>query len=404
MSQTAGFAVGHSFSDRLLAWSHPLRKGSISQIVMLWMIFFLTTLSPTTAIAAPAKKASPPPLVTVVTVTEGDVNPLTEYVGHVEAVQSVDLQARISGVLEQVHFKEGSNVRAGDLLYVIEPAPYQVKVAANQARVTKSQVILKKANQHLQRIRTVRSGGIPITDIEVAEAVKEQALAELQEAQAVLRLSEIELGYTRISAPISGRIGATALTKGNLCGPTSGALARIVQLNPIRIKFSLSENDISAIKAAQTDATNKQTNGIMNPQLKLADGTLLNNFGQIDFVDNRVDPTTGTIAVRALFANSDAILLPGQYVTLVAGRRQARLLPVIPQTALLEDRNGQYVWVVNGENQVNKRPVTTGTTIGSSWIIETGLTAGETVIIQGVQKVRPGQTVKTTTADHTKKD
>ncbi len=373
-------------------------------VVIFLLVLSLAGAFPIKAIAAPGKNAGSPPLVTVITVSEEDVNPMVEYVGHVEALQTVDVPARVSGVLEQVYFKEGSDIRAGDLLYLIEPTPYQVKVAANQARVAKSQAILKKASQHLQRIQTVRSGGIPITDIEVAEAIKEQARAELQEAQATLRLSEIELEYTRVAAPISGRIGATALTKGNLCGPTSGPLARIVQLDPIRILFSLSENDISAIKVAQADAANKLTNGIMKPRLKLLDGKLLNSFGRIDFVDNRVDPTTGTVAVRALFANPDAILLPGQYVTLVAGMSRTRLMPVIPQTAILENRNGQYVWVVNEENQVEQRSVTTGATIGSAWIIETGLTAGETVIIQGVQKVRPGQTVKTTTADNAKKD
>ncbi|NOQ41972.1 MAG: efflux RND transporter periplasmic adaptor subunit [Desulfuromusa sp.] len=383
---------------------NSIYKPTTIKNIILLLTFSLPGAFPLIATAAPAKKTGPPPLVTVVTVTEQDVTPLTEYVGHVEAIQAVDVPARISGVLEQVHFKEGSDVRSGDLLYVIEPAPYQVKVAANRARVAKAEVILKTAGQHLKRIQAVRSGGIPITDIEVAEAAEQQAGAELQEAQAILRLSEIELGYSRVSAPISGRIGATALTKGNLCGPTSGPLAQIVQLDPIRVLFSLSENDIAAIKAAQVDASSKQTNGIMNPRLKLSDGKRLKGSGRIDFVDNRVDPTTGTIAVRALFANPDALLLPGQYVTRVAGRSRPRLLPVVPQTALLEDRNGRYVWVVNEENQVNKRSVTTGETIGSAWIIETGLTAGETVIVQGVQKVRPGQLVKTTTAGNKKKD
>ena len=181
-------------------------------------------------------------------------------------------------------------------------------------------------------------------------------------------------------------------------------MARIVQLDPIRVLFSLSENDISAIQVAQADAANKLTNGIMKPRLKLSDGKLLDDFGQIDFVDNKVDPTTGTVAVRAVFDNPDALLLPGQYVTLVAGQSQARLLPVIPQAAILEDRNGRYVLVVNEQNQVEQRAVTTGATIGSLWAIETGLTAGEKVIVQGVQKVRPGQLVKTTTASNGKKD
>ncbi len=385
---------------------HPLFyfPGVVNKSVMYLLVFFLFAVFPIKATAAPAKKSGTPPLVTVDVVTEKDVAPLTEYVGHVEAVQTVALPARVSGILEQIHFKEGSDVRAGDLLYVIEPAPYRVRVAANQARVAKAQVILKKARQHLKRIHTVRSGGIPITDIEIAEAIEQQTLAELKEAEAVLRLSEIELEYTRVSAPISGRIGATALTKGNLCGPTSGALAKIVQLDPIRVQFSLSENDLSAIRAAQTDAANKPINSIMKPRLKLANGQLLENSGRIDFVDNQVDPTTGTVTVWALFDNHDLLLLPGQYVTLVAGRSQTKLMPIISQSAILEDRNGRYVLVVNDQSQVEQRPVTTGATIGSFLAIETGLTAGETIIIQGLQKVRPGQLVKTTMAAAGEKD
>ena len=388
--------------------NHPLSSYQLQvktiKIILSGLVLFLAGTFPLQAIAAPEKKVAPPPLVTVVAVTERDVNRLTEYVGHVEAVQTVNLTARVSGVLEQLLFQEGSDVRVGNLLYLIEPAPYQVKVAANQANVAKAQVILKRTGQHLQRLQTVRTGGVSIADLEVAEAAEVQARAELQEAQADLRLAEIELGYTRVVAPIGGRIGATALTQGNLCGPTSGVLAQIVQLDPIRVIFSISENDISALMVAQADAASKSTNGIMKPRLQLADGKLLEGFGQIDFVDNRVDPTTGTVAVRALFANPDGLLLPGQYVSIVAGRSREKLLPVISQAAVLEDRNGRYVLVVNDQNQVEQRPITTGATIGSSWAVETGLIAGEKVIVQGVQKVRPGQLVKTTTAANGKKD
>ena len=379
-----------------------MKQSKIKRILLSGIFLLITTL-PTITVAAPTKTA-PPPMVMVSTVTEQNINPLAEYVGHVEATQTVELQARVSGFLERVHFKEGSNVRTGDLLYSVEAAPYQVRVAANKARVAKAQAILQKSSQHLKRIQTVRSGGIPITDIEAAEAAKQQAHAELQEAQAILRLSEIDLEYTRISAPISGRIGATALSKGNLCGPASGTLAQIVQLDPIRVLFSISENDFTTIKAAQADSANNSLKNIMKPRLKLSNGQLFESFGRIDFVDNRIDPATGTVVVRTLFDNPDAILLPGQYVTLSVNRSQAKLKPVIPQAAILEDRDGRYVLVVDEQNKVEQRRIKTGTAVGSFWAIETGLVAGETIIIQGLQKVRPGQLVKTTTTGMTKKD
>lgn len=373
---------------------------ALRNVGIVFLGFFLTATLPGPAAAAPAKQEAPPPLVTVAAVTEQDVTPWAEYVAHVEAVQTVELQARVSGVLEQLQFKEGSAVSAGDLLYVIEPTPYQLKIAVNQARLAKAQATVKQAGQHLARLQSVRSGGISLGDIEAAEAALQQAQAEQQEAQAVLQLAEIDLDYTRISAPISGRVGATNVTVGNLLGPTSGVLARIVQLDPIRVQFSLSENDLKAVQAVQVAAAaGKKSAGSMQPRLKLADGSLLENLGRIDFVDNRVDATTGTIAVRALFANPTGQLLPGQYVTLLLGQAQSKAQPVVPQVAVLEDRAGRYVLLVDEQSQVVQRRITTGVAAGSFWAVTSGLVAGEQVIVQGVQKVKPGQTVKTSMAD-----
>lgn len=363
--------------------------------LLLCAALILPAILPFASLAAPARKEGPPPLVTVINVTEENVTPTTEYIGHVEAIQAVDLQARVSGTLEQVNFREGSMVLAGAQLYLIEPAPFQSKVAANRARVARTQAILEQASQRLKRIQSVAAGGIPETDIEAAKAEELQARADLQEAQANLELAEIDLGYTRITAPISGRIGATKLTRGNLCGPNSGTLARIVQLDPIRVLFSISENDLPEIRTAQADAA-QPGGGIMNPRLKLPDGSLLDGVGRIDFVDNRVDPATGTIAVRARFDNRDGRLLPGQYVTLVADQSVAQRLPIIPQAAVLEDRDGRYVLLVDAQNRVEQRRIATGPAVGHSWAVTSGLQAGETIIVQGIQKVRPGQTVQTT--------
>jgi membrane fusion protein (multidrug efflux system) len=317
----------------------------------------------------------------------------------VEAIQAVELQARVTGFLEQVNFKEGSKVRAGDILYVIEKAPYQARVNAAQARKNKAQVALTRARDYLQRIQNVRSGGVSATDIESAEADVMAADAELQETNAALSLAELDLGYTRILAPISGRIGATALTKGNLCGPASGPLARIVQLDPIRVQYSVSENDLAAIKMALDDSSSKQKKTLLQPQIRLPGGKPLALTGKVDFVDNAVDASTGTISVRLIFDNPEGLLLPGQYVTVLLSRKQARVMPMIPQAAVLEDSEGRYVLVVDTQSQVEQRRVKTGIISGPLWAIESGLTAGEMVIVQGVQKVRPGQTVKTTTVD-----
>jgi RND family efflux transporter MFP subunit len=371
--------------------------GSVSWILLVGL--FLALTFPLIAIAGPPDSdGSPPPLVTVAPVVLQDVNPPEEYVGHMEAIQSVELQARVEGFLEHINFKEGSFVHAGDLLYVIEQAPYQANVKADKARVEELQAMLTKARQYLERVRTVRSGGVSASDIDNAVAEELRAKAQLEEARATLERSELNLGYTTIRAPISGRIGRTAYTAGNLVGPTSGQLARIVQIDPIRVVYSISENDMAAIQMALKDAAQRTKNPVLVPRIRLSTGSTYQIAGQLDFVNNEVDAATGTIAVWAVFDNPDGLLLPGQYVTVLVTRSKPKLMPVVPQSAVLEDHEGRYVLVVEDQNRVNIRRIKSGPVVGTNWAIESGLTVGEIVIVEGTQKAQPGQIVKTVTA------
>jgi RND family efflux transporter MFP subunit len=361
---------------------------------------FLTLVFPLIVIAAPpGSDSSSPPLVTVAPVTLQDVNPPEEYVGHVEAIQTVDLQARVAGFLEQVKFREGNFVHAGDLLYVIEQAPYQADVRADKARVEQLQANLTKARQYLERVRTVRPGGVSATDIDNAVAEELRAKAQLEEARATLERSELDLGYTTIRAPISGRIGRTAYTAGNLVGPASEPLARIVQIDPIRVVYSISENDIAAIQMALKDTAQRHKNPVLVPRIRLSTGKTYPIAGQLDFVNNEVDAATGTIAVRVVFDNPDGLLLPGQYVTVLVTRSKPKLMPVVPQSAVLEDHDGRYVLVVEDQNRVSMRRINSGPMVGVNWAIESGLAVGEIVIVQGTQKAQPGQIVKTVTVE-----
>jgi RND family efflux transporter MFP subunit len=259
-----------------------------------------------------------------------------------------------------------------------------------------------KARQYLERVRTVRSGGVSQADIDDAVAEELRAKGELEQAKANLKRSQLDLEYTMVRAPISGRIGRTAFTKGNLVNPASGPLARIVQMDPIRVVYSISENDLVAINMALKDASKDKKHPILTPRIKLPEGQVLKTEGQIDFVDNTVDPATGTIAVWALFNNSDGTLLPGQYVTVVVTRSQPKLMTVVPQSAILEDHDGHYVLLVDDQNRVVLRRVETGPVVGANWAVESGLAINEKVIVQGVQKVQPGQLVKTTFSDEQK--
>jgi RND family efflux transporter MFP subunit len=361
--------------------------------------FIISVLSWRAVAAQPDEGGGPPPLVTVTAVTERDVNPPAEYVGHVEAIQSVDLRARVDGFLEQVKFREGSDVSAGDILYIIEQAPYRAQVDVDKAKVAQAEATLTKAGRYLQRLRAMSSGLVSDLDIDNAVADELHARAQLQEARADLELSKIDLEYTIVRAPIKGRIGPTAFTKGNLVGPDSGPLARIVQLDPIRVVYSISENDLEAVRRAIDDSLPDKKKYTLVPRIELPSGEVLKNAGYLDFMDNTVDTKTGTIAIRALFDNHDGVLLPGQYVTVLIRHSQGKQLPMVPQAAVQEDHEGRYVLVVDNEHRVVQRRITTGPVIDTQWAVESGLAAGEKVIVQGVQKVQPGQTVKTVTED-----
>lgn len=366
----------------------------------MFIVFLTAALPGGVAAGPPIPGGGPPPLVTVMAVTEQDVNPPAQYVGHVEAVQAVDLRARVEGFLEQVRFKEGSDVHSGDLLYVIERAPYQARVDTSKAIVAQAEASLSKAGQHLSRLRAARAESVPATDMDNAVAEELIARAQLAEAKANLTTAQINLGYTQVRAPICGRIGRTAYTKGNLVNPASRPLARIVQLDPIRVVYSISENDLATIKTSIKDSAGSKKRPMLAPRIKLAGGQILKTGGQIDFVDNTVDTGTGTIAVRALFDNPGGTLLPGQYVTVMVTRSKPKLMPVVSQSAVLEDHDGRYVLVVDDRNRVNIRRVKTGPVIGVNWAVASGLAAGEMVIIEGVQKVQPGQIVKTVTPNN----
>jgi membrane fusion protein (multidrug efflux system) len=366
--------------------------------VVLLLGLILALVSPSgIAAAPPGKGEGAPPLVTVAAATLQDVNPAAEYVGHIEAIQAVDVRARVEGFLEQVNFKEGDFVKAGDVLYLIEQAPYKAKVAADMARLAQVEAELERANRHLVRLRAARPESIRATDMDDAVAAQLTAQAQLSEARATLTRSELDLGYTTIKAPISGRLGRTAFTKGNLVNQASGSLARIVQLDPIRVVYSISQNDLTAIQMALKDSSQNNKDPFLIPRIKLPSEEIYEPAGQVDFVNNQVDASTGTIAVWAVFDNHDGLLLPGQYVTVLVRQSKAKMLPVIPQSAIQEDREGRYVLVVDGDNRVVQRRVKTGPVVGVMWAIESGLAAEERVIVEGVQKVSPGMVVKTTT-------
>lgn len=388
----AEIAADHSKQQWKSTQSYHTRVPGALLLALLLTVISLT--QPLLA-APPGRKAGPPPLVKVAIISEKDVNPPTQYVGHVDTIQQVDLRARVEGFIEQVKFREGDKVTVGSVLYIIEQAPYQARVNASRAQVAQAEAYLQKTSRRLQRLRAARPESIRATDMDNAVAEELLAKAQLEEAKASRVQAELDLGYTIIKAPISGRIGRTAYTKGNLVNLSSGSLARIVQLNPIRVAYPVSENDLPAIQAALHDAGKSRANPLLQPRIRLANGKVYQENGLVDFVDNQVDISTGTITVWSRFSNQEEILLPGQYVTVLVSRQQPKIMPVVPQAAVIIDRQGASVLLVDDQNKVSRRSIVTGAAVGTSWAVKSGLRAGEKVIIQGIQNARPGQTVRT---------
>ncbi len=338
------------------------------------------------ALAGPMGPGRPPTVITA-RIRQADVVPTAQYVGHVEAIQIVDLRARVEGFLEQIMFKEGSLVKAGDTLFIIEQSAYKARLAAATAREAQAEAELDRAVAHLKRLRRARPESIPATALDDAVAAELTAKAALSLTRADLTTARLNLSYTVIKAPISGRIGRTNYTTGNLVNPASGTLARIVEVNPVRVLYSVSENDLSAVQAAITHGGSG-----LAPRLTLNNGNIYPLTGRMDFIDNEIDPATGTIAVRDIFPNPKGRLIPGEYVTVMLKTAAPRIMPVVPQGAVLTGKDGRFVLMVEHGRAV-PRPISTGIAVGNSWAVKSGLKTGDTIIVSGIQKVRPGMPV-----------
>lgn len=351
----------------------------------------------------------PTPAVMVTPVIQEKVAKIHELVGRTAAFRTVNLVARVQGFLEKRNFIEGDSVKEGDILYVIEQAPYQIEVKAAQAKVAEAKATLQNARSYLQRLKTVRQGGVSQMDLDKASSDFLSAQALLTSAHAMLDRAKLNLSYTEIRSPINGRIGRNSISPGNLVSPNSGTLATIVLIDPLYVIFTVSEVDFLTELQNQLE---KRESTIFVPKIQLANGTIYPFEGKSDFISPIVDEKTGTITIRAIFPNPDTkelpgqtntpqsrrLLMPGQFVKVLVRRDDVEAEHVIPQSAMQEDQSGKYVLVVDTDNRVQKRSVTVGDKIGINWIIKQGLQVGELVISEGAQKVRPGITVQTTIA------
>jgi membrane fusion protein (multidrug efflux system) len=344
---------------------------------------------------APALAAGPAPSVGVVAVTRKVVALGGEYVGRVEAVQKVEIRARVEGMLLKRLFTEGSKVKAGDLLYVIEPDQYRAQLEQAKANLASAEANATNTAVQLRRARELlRNSNIAVATVDERQAQDSMARAATLQQKAAVQLAQLSLGYTEIRAPITGRIGRTKIDVGNLVNPSSGVLTTILSEDPIYVTFPISVSKLTEIvKEARARGQNA---GDAIIRVRLPDGTLYDKTGKVDYVDNQVNPNTDTLLIRAIFPNPDRLLVDGQYATVIAEVEKPAPALVIPESALQADQDGMFALVVNKEKKVEVRRVKLRGTQDGDAVIDSGLAAGDLVIVQGIQKVRPGETVDAT--------
>jgi RND family efflux transporter MFP subunit len=347
------------------------------------------------------ESAAPPPLpVTTAEAREAQMPVYLEHVGTTEAVNSVDVRARVRGVLEKVLFKEGAEVAKDDLLFVIEQRPYRAALDKTKGEYERAKATLDRTQVDLDRTSELRKRDVSSqSELDHARAARDEAAAAVQSAKAAQEQAAIDLGYTEIRAPISGRAGRVQLKEGNLVGGAEETvLTTIVQLDPIYIYWSPSERERLDVLRLRKEGLYVQRDQI-EVRATLADGSEFPSSGRLDFVDNTVDPNAGTLRVRAVFPNHDATLLPGQYAKLrvLVGQNVPVLL--VPAAAIIEEQGGSSVFVVTPDGTIESRAVHAGAVYDQMRVIESGLTAGERIAIDNLGKLRGGMKVSAKPSD-----
>lgn len=345
-----------------------------------------------------AETPAEPPAVGVLEVSKQKVNPFFEFVGKTRAAETVALRARVTGFLEERTFEEGGQVEVEEVLFRIEPEQYQATMAQAQAELGAAEASLNRAQVDLARYRELaKAKNVSQQKVDEAQAEVLVQEAAVETAKAGIQKAQLNLDYTEIRSPIKGRIDVAAYDVGNLIGPDSGVLATINLMDPIKVAFSIAETWYLELVKADVEAKrggDAAEDFSHVPLIRLPDGSMYQQRGRFDFIDNKVDEKTGTVLIRAEFPNPDRLLLPGQFVTVVIEREQAIDAVMIPQAAVLTDQGGTYVLLVDEADKVEARRIETGQRFGPNLVVKEGLAPADRIVLYGIQKVRPGIQVK----------
>ena len=323
---------------------------------------------------------------------QAQIYPTLNYVAKVEAKDKVELMAQVSGYLEKRFFKEGALVKKGEVLYQIDPAPYQARVRQAKADLAKAEANAKNAKIQYDRAQNLfKTKNISESKLDDAQAAYLTSNSAVLQAKAQLDLAEIDLQYSTIKAPISGRIGKSNFSEGELIGTSSGVLATIVSVDPIYVLFSISENDVFLL----TDILGKNRDiSSVDVMFKWSNGREYSHVGELNFIDSSLNEYVNTLEMRAIFPNPQGALIPGQFGNVEIKKKTPQTVLLIPQIALQQDLQGRYVLVVGEGNKLEARRVTTGVENGELIVVTEGLKKGEKVLVEGFQKVVPGMEIK----------
>lgn len=370
-------------SDTTTFVDQPVRPGWLLSLFIL--AIFIAALLMSGCDASGADQAiAPPPEVDVASVLVKTVTLSETFTGRLEASQTVLLRPRVSGYIEDVLFDEGEWVEAGDQLFQIDPSPYQAQVNVARAELAQTQSQLQLAESEARRAEQLLAGqAISTEENDQRQAALLNARARVRQAQAALDIAELDLHYTQVVAPISGRAGRALVTKGNLANTDQTLLTTVLSVNPLHVYFNSDE----ALAMAQQSHALTSTQGT-TVRISLSDEDGFPHLGELDYIDNRMNASTGTLQYRAVLNNPDGVLKPGQFarVQMPIARLEEAFL-VNPQ-AVLTDQDRRYVYVVNDSNEVLRRQVTTGSQVDGLLVIQDGLESGDQVIISGTQKVQ----------------
>ena len=364
------------------------------------LLFVVISLSLIFSCKDESVKVIPPQKIKVFRVTTKTVPIYEEFVGQVFGEKDIPIRARVEGFLDEIHFMEGSNIEKGKLLYVIDPDPQKEAVAAKQSMVAQANTLLIQKESDLNRIKPLAAlDAVSKRELDMAQAQRDAAISSLKAANADLNIAKINLSYTRILSPIDGIIGRTLAREGEFVGknPNPVILNTVSDISNIRVQFFLSENEYLRIAEKYSKAQRDSTEGAevkkIAVELYLSNGNLFNQKGLLNFIDRNIDTSTGTILVQATFPNPDKIIRPGQFVRVKVKVMDLQDALLVPQKCLIE-LQGQYsVLIVNKENKIETVQVVIGEKIPGYTIIKSGIKSGDQVILEGLQKAKPGLAV-----------